>query len=76
MKASYRKTPTNTWEGVVKENGKIIWSCGHSHSCRDYNHSQYYAKLGSAMNCAKEELKRRIENEMSYDESEWFSWPI
>ena len=63
LKASYRKTINDAWEGVVKENNKIVWSCGHSHTCRDCNHSKYYSSLGSAMNCAKEELKRR--NEMN-----------
>ena len=60
LKASYRRTPSYRWEGVLKdEKGNVVWACGHSHKNRDYNHSVYFGRTGAAMYCAQAELKRR-----------------
>ncbi|MGD9884466.1 MAG: hypothetical protein AB7R40_23770 [Nitrospiraceae bacterium] len=60
LKASYRRTPNERWVGVLKDaKGKIVWECGHSHECRDYNHSWVYQHTGAAMYCARKELERR-----------------
>lgn len=64
LKASYRKTPADNWEGVLRdESGNVVWACGHFHTCRDYNHSRYYAAAGAAMTCSKNELERRLKCE-------------
>lgn len=58
FKASYRKTGGDRWEGVVKnEKNEIVWSCGHFHECRDYNHSRYFQHKGAAMRCSTEKVK-------------------
>lgn len=58
MKASYRRTESERWQGVVKDSdGKIVWCCGHSHKCRDYNHSWRFSHEGAALYCAAEAVK-------------------
>ncbi len=62
MKASYRRLPSEKWEGVVKDDkGKIVWACGHAHDCRDYNHCWVYVHKGAAMYCSKAQLKLMCE---------------
>jgi len=64
LKVSYRKTPSDNWEGVLRDDkGKIVWACGHSHKCRDYNHSRYYSHQGAARYCAENEYRRRQDAE-------------
>lgn len=62
-----RKHPESTvghWEGVLRayENGKlrVVWSCGHLHSARDFNGSR---KGKAALVCAEEEYERRVAGE-------------
>lgn len=64
LKISYRRTKNERWEGVLKdEAGAVVWSCGHNHECRDYNHSKWYAHTGAARYCARDELARRLKCE-------------
>ena len=68
LKASYRKTPGDYWEGVLRdEHGNVVWSCGHSHKCRDYNHSRLFHSRGAAMYCARDELKRRTDTNSEFE---------
>jgi hypothetical protein len=58
LRASYRRTPSGRWVGVLKdEKGQVVWECGHSHECRDY--PSVYHNTGAATDCARKELEAR-----------------
>lgn len=37
MKSTSTKKVKDGWEGIIKEDNIIIWSCGHSHRTRDFS---------------------------------------
>jgi len=55
LKASY-KGSSGHWKGVIKLDGKIIWTCSHDHPNRDETTSRSRTAAGP---CARQELARR-----------------